>query len=163
VRWLRSSSLGFTLTEVIIGMGILTVVTGTAGVATMQTLESRTMEREDSLAAFELRKGLSWVAEDASMAATSDLLDGGPSASSVVINWIDKFQDAGTAHTASYVVVNGSLIRSYDGVAHPVARRIVSASFSRSGKTVTAQLEVRVNSQTTRQLTVKTIMRAASP
>ncbi len=163
MKWLRSASLGFTLTEVVIGMGILTIVTGSVGVATMQTLESRTMEREDSLAAFELRKGLSWIAEDASMAATTDLIDGGPAAPSIVMDWVDKFQDLGTPHTASYIVVNGALIRTNDGVAHPVAQRVVSASFLRSGKTLIAQLEVRVNSQTTRQLSVNIIMRAASP
>ncbi|MDO8750699.1 MAG: hypothetical protein Q7K03_06105, partial [Dehalococcoidia bacterium] len=107
----------------------------------------------------ELRKGLSWFSTDMKMTQTTDLADGG-SAATITASWIDQFQGAGTPHTSSYAKVGDSLVRTYDGVSHTVARGVSSAVFSRSGKTIVAQIEVQVSPGVTRTLSVKAVTRS---
>ena len=150
---------GFTLAEVLVGVSILTAVMSTVGMALFQALGTETRVVDDGLAISELRKGLGWFAGDIKMAKSTDLVDGAPAVSSATFSWTDEFQAAGTPHTISYAVVGDSLVRTYDGIAHTVTRRAVSASFSRSGQTITAQFEVDAGAGTTRILSVETFMR----
>ncbi len=153
-------SRGFTLPEVLVSMGILTVVMSTIGIALFQALDTQTGVVDDGLAINELRKGLSWFAKDVKMARSTDMVDGAPAVSSVTFTWTDEFQDAEVDHTSSYALVGDQLVRTYDGNAHTVARRVVSVAFSLSSRTVTAQFEIDAGAGTTRTLSVKTVIRS---
>ena len=141
-------------------VGILGIVTGTIGVAIFHSLGTENEVVADGIGINELRKGFSWFAEDVKMAQSSDLTDGGPSAATVSLSWTDQYADAGTNHTSSYALVGGELVRTYDGNAHTVARKVVSVSFSLSGSSITAQLEVQAEPGQTRTLSVSATMRS---
>jgi len=161
-NFLRDSR-GFTLVEVLVGVGILTIVMSTIGTAMFQALGTQKGVVDDGLAINELWKGLSWFAEDVKMAQNTDLVDGAPAVASVTFTWTDEFNDAGVSHTSSYALVDDMLVRTYDGNAHTVARRAISAAFSLSNRTVIAQFEVDAGAGTIRTLSLKTLMRSASP
>ena len=153
-------SRGFTLPEVLVSMGILTVVMSTIGIALFQALDTQTGIVDDGLAINELRKGFSWFAEDVKMARSADLVDGVP-APTVTLTWTDEFNDVGVDHTASYAGVGDRLVRTYDDNAHTVAHRVVSVAFTLSNRSITAQLEVEAEPGATRTLSVKGVMRSA--
>ena len=160
MKKLWRSQRGFTLVELVVVVSILTIVMGTIGAAMFQAMETEKEVVDDGLAISELRKGFSWFAADVKMATTGDLVNNAPAVSSVTMNWTDQFGGVGTPHAASYSLVGNSLVRTYDGNAHTVARRVVSVAFSLSNRTITAQVEVNSETGTTRTLSVKTVMRS---
>lgn len=152
--------MGFTLTEVVVMVGLMVTLMSTLGTTMFQALSTQGKIIDDGLAINELRKGLSRFSADMKMAKTTDLADGA-TANSITTSWTDQFQGAGTAHTSTYALVGNSLVRTYDGVSHTVGRGVSSALFSRSGKTVVAQIEVQVSPGVTRTLSVKAVMRSS--
>ena len=144
------------------GVSILTILMSTIGVAMFQALGTQRRVVDDGLAVNELRKGLSWLAVDVRMAKGTDLADLAPAVSSVTFTWTDEFNNSAAPHTSSYALVGNRLVRTYDGSAHTVARRVLSVEFSRSDKTVTAQLELDAGAGTTRTISLRTLMRSAS-
>lgn len=151
--------LGVTLVETLVGVGVLTLMTSTIGISLFQSVLTDQRVVDDGLAINELRKGLAWFAGDVKMASSADLVDGGAPAPAIAIAWTDQFEGAGTPHSASYTLVNDTLVRTYDGVSHVVARRVVTASFSRSGRAIVAQFQVDGEPGQTRTLSVRTLMR----
>ena len=159
-RFLRSER-GFTLAEILVEVGILTIFLGTIGGALYQAMGSQRGITDDGMAIFEQRKALSWFSGDAKMAKTTTLVDGAQPVSSVSFSWTDQYQGAGTAHTASYLVVGDTLVRTYDGQSHVVAQGVVSASFSLAGQVPTIQLVVTAKPGTTRPLSTSAFIRTA--
>lgn len=159
MRKLHYNQRGFTVVEVVASVAILTMVMGLLGTALFQALGTETVVVDDGLAINELRKGLSYFSEDVKMTQTTDLEDGGAPVSSCDLSWTDEYQDAQTPHTSSYALVGDRLVRTYDGNAHTVANRVISVSFSRSGQTITAQIEVDAGPPGTRTLSVNAVMR----
>ena len=162
MKKLWRSQRGFTLVEVLVGVGILGIIMGTIGAALFQALGTQAEVRDDGHAIDELRRGLAWIAQDVKMANSTNLEDGASAVPTVTLTWTDNFNDAGASHTSSYALVEDRLVRTYDGSGHVVGRRVVSVSFSRSGSTVTAQFEVDAGEGTTRTLSVRTVMRSTS-
>lgn len=160
-RFLQDSR-GFTVAELLVSVAILSMLAGVIGTAFSQVLTTERTVVDDGLALNELRKGLSWFTGDVRMASDTDLVDGGEPVSTCTLTWTDEFNDAQVAHSSSYAVVDDRLVRTYDGNAHTVAHRVVSVSFSRSGQTITAQLEVNAAPDITRTLSAKTVMRPGS-
>ncbi len=157
-----NSQKGFTLVEVLVAVGLLVVVMSSLGMTMGHALASETKIIDDGLAINEMRKGFSWFASDMKRAKATDLTDGGPAAASVTATWTDQYQGAGTAHSVTYALVNGNLVRTYDGASHTVGRNVSSVAFSRAGNTVVAQVTVEVRPGFTRMLSVKTVKRATS-
>ena len=153
------SQRGFTLIEVLVSVAILSMVMGTVGTALFQALGTERTVVDDGLAINELRRAISYFSGDVKMAQDTDLVDGGAPVSSCTLSWIDEFADAQVSHSSSYAVVDDGLVRTYDGNAHTVARRVVSVSFSRTGQTITIQLEVNAAPGITKTLSAKTVMR----
>lgn len=159
MRKLYCGQRGFTVVEVIVSVAILSMVMATLGTAIFQALGTERIVVDDGLAINELRKGLSYFSEDVKMTKTTNLEDGGAPVSSCTLSWTDEFQDAQTPHTSSYALVDDRLVRSYDGSEHTVAHRAVSVSFSRSGQTLSIQLETDAAPGATRTLSVSAVMR----
>ena len=133
------SSRGFTLVEMLVGVGIMGLAVGFIGAALFQTLGLSQAWSDDVLATKETRHAASWFARDALNAQTVDLADGAPPVSSVTISWTDQND---VAHTAAYAVVGDRLVRTLDGASITVARQVVSVSFSRSAQVITFSLTV---------------------
>ena len=146
---------GFTLAEMIVGVGILSIILGTIGASLFQALGTQRGVVDDGLAINELRNGLGWFAEDVKRARDADVTSG-----VLTLTWTDEYGDVGTNHTITYQLVGDSLVRTYDGSNHTVARRVVSVAFTLSSRTITAQLEVNAALGTTRTLSMKTVMRS---
>ena len=160
-RWWNRQG-GFTLAEMLVGLSILAVVTSSLGTAMFHSLGTQQRVIDDGRAINEIRKGLGWIAEDVKMAQSTDLVDGGPASSSATFTWTDEFSGAGASHSSAYALTNGDLVRTYDGASHPIARWVVSASFSLVNRTVTAQVETKAKPDGNRTASVKTVMRAGS-
>lgn len=166
LKGFSKDSRGFTLAEVLVGIGLLSIIMGILGSALFQALGTQRGVVDDGLAINELRKGLSWLAEDVKMATSTNLAIGATS-TSITLSWKDQFNDAGTTYTSSYNIVGDRLVRTLTvgtstPASHTVAHRVVSASFSRvATSTVLGQFEVNAKSGETRTLSVKTAMRAA--
>lgn len=160
MKKLMRSQLGFTLAEVLVAVGILTIVSSTIGTATFRALNIQGKVRDDGQAILQLQRGLGQFSSDMRKATATDLVDGAPPVSSLSLTWTDQYQGAGTAHTIAYALVGEDLVRTYDGVSHTLARRVVGVAFSRSSKTFTAQVEVKATPGSTRTLSVKANMRS---
>ena len=149
---LTHDSRGFTLVEVLVSVGILGIILGTVGTAIFQALASERTIATDGRAIHELRRGLNWFARDAARAADTNLPGDGSIADSVKLEWTDRYGDmAPISHTVTYALadtdgdgIDDSLLRNIDGVAHTVARRVVPGSlgFTRSARTLTAEISV---------------------
>ena len=161
MRRLWKGQSGMTLAEVLIGTAVLTLVMSIGGLSLFQALATEQTVVLDGSAINELRRGTGWFAEDVMMAQTSDLADGAPATSSVTFSWTNEYLGATDSHSSSYVLVGDRLVRTYDGDSHTVARRLVSADFSRSANTITAVLEVDSGLGTTRTLILQNTMGAA--
>ena len=151
---------GFTLVEVLVSVGILSVIMGTIGLGLFQSIGTQAIIIDDGHAIYELRKGLSWFGEDLMMAQSTDLVDAAPATSTVTFNWTNEYADASDSHSSIYSLVGGDLVRTYDGNSHAVARGVLSVSFTRSGDIIAAQLEVEAGSDT-RTLTLQNALGAA--
>ncbi len=139
LQTLLGSSRGFTLAEVLVSLGILSLAVGLIGGGIFQALSFSTDWTDDVVAVKEVRHAASWFARDALNAETTDLTDGASPVSSVVITWIDS---SSVAHTATYSLVDNRLVRDYDGASITVARDVVSVGFSRSSQILQLDLTV---------------------
>lgn len=150
---------GFTLIEMIVGISIMGFIVSGIGTTIFQSLSTTRGVVRDGQAINELRKGLAWFSADVKMAKTTNLIDGAPASSSVTFNWTDEYGGVGTAHTLSYTLSSGRLIRTLDGIAYTVAAKVNSASFTRSGQVITAQVQVDAGTGKTRTLSVDSVVR----
>ena len=159
-KWLRSQ-LGFTLAEVLVSVGLLTIATSIIGTSMFQALATQRVVQDDGHAIDELRKGLGWFAEGIKMAHTADVTGG-----VLTLTWTDHFNDADQDYTVTYAKAGNLLVRTlFVGTttnALAVVRRVASVSFSISGQTVSAQVEVDSKPQKTRTLSATAVMRPTS-
>ena len=122
-----ASHAGFTLAEVVIAVGILSIITSIMGASFFQAFLVNNDWRDDANATHQWRQAMNLFATDALNAEATDLTDGGPTAGSVNLSWTDL---AGVPHTADYSVAGGLLLRTFDGQRFVAARQVVSAQFS---------------------------------
>jgi len=129
LKRLLQSSNGFTLVEVLVSVGILTIILGILGSALFKAVVTERKVSDDGLAINELRKGLSWFAEDVKEAQTASLENCfGPGDPDLTLTW-NEYKDTDIIpHTICYSVVGDRLLRIYDGTAHPAARHLVQDS-----------------------------------
>jgi hypothetical protein len=130
---------GSTLFEVIVGVGILTAMGGFVGGGLYQVLASNRTWADDVLATKDMRNAQSWFVSDAMNAQSVSLVDGAPATTTVSLSWADS---GGSLHTSTYSRIGTNLVRNFDGAQTNVARRVVSSTFSRSGKTVSFVINV---------------------
>ena len=125
---LLPDSRGFTLMELMVSLAILSAVLGALGTAFSQALVTGTTISDDSLTITELRKGLSWFAEDVKGAKSA--VNGGCGAVTLTLNWEEYSDPDVIPHTICYSVAGDRLMRNYDGTAYPIARHVVPGSVS---------------------------------
>ncbi len=130
----RLSQKGSTLLEVIVSTGIL----GLLGVLLGAGLFQMTAVTQKTGAGLQAQAGTSRVLlqlmRDVQGAQSTDLVSGAPSVGAASFSWIDETE---TSHTVSYAVVNGDLLRTYDGNTAAIGRQVTSFTLSRSAKLIT--------------------------
>ena len=139
-RVLDRASPGFTLAELLVSLGILGISMGLIGGGIFQALELDRTWADDVVATREVRHATSWFAGDALNAQGTDLVDGAAPVSSATLSWTDQGQ---VSHAATYSLsADATLIRDVDGSKITVARKVLSAQFSRNGSILKLILEV---------------------
>jgi prepilin-type N-terminal cleavage/methylation domain-containing protein len=151
----RSSS-GFTLVEVMVALGILTLIFTFFGSAVFQVLSTQRGWQDDVEAIRTLRHAGSLFAGDALNAETTSLTDPAAPVSSVTLNWNDSNN---VAHTSTYSLSGDLLSRDYDGASRIAAEGVTSAGFSLSGKLVTFDLVVNAARGATKSRSLRTYLR----
>ena len=111
--------------------------------------------QDDRVATKDLRHTGSWFAGDALNAETV-VISGTPEAPTVTISWVDS---SDVFHSSIYSLDGDTLIRDDDGIVTPVAKSVVSADFSLSGRVLTLDLTVNSGNGGTTLMTLKTYFR----
>ncbi|MBI4287737.1 MAG: prepilin-type N-terminal cleavage/methylation domain-containing protein [Chloroflexi bacterium] len=143
---------GFTLVEVIVALGLMSLVTvgATSGVFYMLKASAEVSNRLPGLNSVQIAGR--WVSRDAQMAKNTDLVDGAPAVdievTPVTFYRTDYYNDPHTSHTTVYRVLDGELQREEDGQSTIVARDLTGVTFSISGRTVTVIISSEGQSRT---------------
>lgn len=159
LKKLIASSTGFTLLEVAVALGIMSLAVGMVGTAIFQTQSIQRYWQDDAIATKDLRHSGSWLARDVLNAETTNLVDGNPPVNTVTVNWTDS---ASVSHTAIYSLSGTTLMRNFDGVQNVLADRVVSVGFSLSSKVLTFSLEVQSSRGGTETINLQTYLRELS-
>lgn len=158
VKSLAARSGGFTLVEAVIAVGILTLGLGLVGSTVFQSLAIERFWRDDVIAVKDLRHAGSRFAGDALYTETTDLVDGAAAVGTVSLTWTDA---GAVTHTAAYSVSGDNrLVRDLDGAQSTLARGVVQAAFSLSGKVLSFNLEIEADRGTTKTSNLQTYLRA---
>lgn len=156
---------GFSLIEVLVALGIISLAVGLAGSGIFQVLSFERFWQDDMAATGDLRRAGSRFAGDALNA--EDAVDSlgqrvgcgpGASSSTVTLSWTDT---TGSPHTATYSLSGGSLIRVFDGNQNKLARRVVANSLEVSlcQRMLIMDLEVKAGRNTTENIRLQTHLR----
>ena len=137
---IRAGQGGFTLVEM---MAVMALVGLTAtGVSALFLQETRGTTESKSVVSTSMDIGDAgrWFGRDASMAQSSDLVDGAPPVDQIALTWTDWSQLEGTMHQSRYWLSGTELKRDYDGTVTTAARNISSVNFSQAGRVITASV-----------------------
>jgi hypothetical protein len=152
---LTRNSSGFALLEAAVGLSILSLGVVLIGTSVFQVLSIQRNWQDDRVATKDLRHTGSWFAGDALNAETV-VISGTPEAPTVTISWVDS---SDVFHSSIYSLDGDTLIRDDDGIVTPVAKSVVSADFSLSGRVLTLDLTVNSGNGGTTLMTLKTYLR----
>ena len=159
------SSAGFTLIEMVVALGVLSVVVALAGSGIFQIISFERFWQEDLVATGELRGAGSRFAGDALNAEDAKDSLGvrvgclpSESSSTVSLSWSDT---ADGPHSAAYRISEGSLIRNFDGNEKALARRVVANSMQVSlcQRLLTMDMQVQAGRGAVEDLHLETYMR----
>ena len=152
---------GLTLIEAMIAITVLAAVTAMFAVAVFQILSIQRTWRAEVLAIRDLRHAGSWFAGDALNAATTTLVDGAASTTSVTLNWTDV---ANTTYSITYSLSGSAapykLLRESGGSSLQMSDKVVDVGFSISGNVVTFDLTVEGAGDETRTKSLDTYLRS---
>lgn len=151
---------GITLIETLVALALVGIVMSVSGSAFFQFLTQPQKQGGNIAAAYDVRNASVWVARDAQMAQTTNLVDGAAPVSSVSLGWTDPPTEGGASHTVTYTLSGSNLLRTYDGQGLAVAHDVRSAGFSRSGSTIFFTVTSQEQTGKDIQKTYRTLMRA---
>jgi len=152
---LTRNSSGFALLEVAVGLSILSTGVVLIGTSVFQVLSLQRYWQDDRVATKDLRHTGSWFAGDALNAETV-VIAGTPEAPTVTLSWVDS---SDVFHSSVYSLDGDTLTRNDDGIVTPVAKGVVSAEFSLTGRVLTLELTVNSGNGGTTPLTLQTYLR----
>lgn len=150
------SSRGTTLLETLVGLGIIIFASSLLSSGLFQSLGVVNGWMDQVMATKDWRHAGSLFATDGLAAQSTDLASDAPAVSSMALMWTDK---NGVSHTSVYSVSGNTLVRTKDGVSQTVARQLISASFSRSGRTVHFEIVVEKDHGGTDTMALDTYLR----
>ena len=130
---------GFNLVEMVVSLGLLSLVMTLAGSGLFQAMGSQRWWLDDSIATRDLRHALSAYGSDAAKAEVVDLLDAGGPVTSLTITWSDE---TGGLKTSAFAQAGSTFTRTVDGNTSVLARNVTAVAFNRSGKNLDLSLTV---------------------
>lgn len=148
---------GFTLPEIAIVVGILSLGTALVGGGVFESLSVQRFWGDKVEATRELRHAQSWFAGDALSAKEINLVDNAPPVNTVTLAWTSA---AGVPRGASYSLSGTNLVRVFNGNQTILAQEVVSVGFSRSGRVLNFTIEVSADRGGTKTLNLRTYLRA---
>jgi len=159
VRKLLVQTSGLTLVEVVVALGILSIIGVMVTNGTFQIVRIQGTWRAEVIATKDLRHAGSYFAGDVMNAVTTTLVAGVSATTTVTLHWTDT---SNTFHTAKYSLSGTSmpyvLLRQLDGGQQEMAREVEAAGFSRSGDTIVFDLTVQSSGGSTRSASLNTYM-----
>ena len=154
---------GFTLVEVLVALGILSIAIALAGGGLFQVFSFQTSYQDKVVATKDLRHAGSWFSGDALNAQAAVDGNGEPldclsASDSVTLSWTDN---DGAYHTSTYQVSGDSFQRAYDGRVNTLADHVVtdSVGFLHCGNLLTLELEVEADSGQVKNTVLWTYLR----
>ena len=137
---------GFTLLEVIITLGVGTVIL--LGVVGSLFIIMRGIPeiRKETVALSGIERAAHWLNRDVGMGRDSNLVDAAPPVAQMTITWYDYTKAADLEEDQSHYVSytwspgTGELQRNYDGLITTVGVRLANVGFSLNDKSVTVTL-----------------------
>jgi len=134
----RAGQKGMTLVEVVIASAIAAVISAALGMVIYNI--STTTERSNNITSTvnDVNNAVYWISHDARMAGSTDLTEGDPVASEVLLSWVDG---GGNGHSSHYYLSGTELVRYYDGSTLTVARFIASLEFTVSSDSLNYVIE----------------------
>ena len=167
-----AGSAGFTLIEVVVAVGIISLAVGMIGGGLFNVHSIQGFWRDNVVATYEVRRATSRFAEDALQAEnvidpeqTGEVrlaCNPGSPPSSVNLTWTDT---GGVSHTTIYSVSAEELVRVHDGITLTVARQVAasSVSFSLCGSLLTFNLGIKSGKGATESMRTQTYLRRLLP
>ena len=133
------SQRGFSLVELMVSIGLLSLVMTLAGAGLFQVMGSQRWWLADSVATKDLRHSLSKFGDDAAKAEIVDLADAGGPVSSLAITWSDA---NGGLNVSTFAQAGDTFTRELGGTTSVLARNVTAVAFNRTGKTLKLDLTV---------------------
>ena len=127
-------SRGFTLVEVSLALGILSLGLGLVGTSIFQVFDIQRSWQDQRVATKETRHAASWFAGDALKAKATNLVDNDPPTSGVILTL--------ASGDVTYLRSGDTLVRETGGNQNVIARDVVSTGFSIDGEVLTFTVEV---------------------
>ena len=135
---MRSQS-GFTLVELLVALGIMSLMLPTVITSIYQIARGTTRITNELRIQQDIELASSWFTRDLALAMTTDVQDSSVSpfpepVGSMRVDWIDQTGwavEGSEAHYVEYTLIAPNLYRNYDGNITIVARYVSSIAFSR--------------------------------
>ena len=132
-RFIAQSS-GFTLMEVSLALGILSLGLGLVGTSIFQVFDIQRSWQDQRVATKETRHAASWFAGDALKAKATNLVDNNPPTDGVILTL--------ASGDVTYLRSGDTLVRETGGNQNVIAKKVVSNGFSIDGELLTFTVEV---------------------
>ncbi len=126
---------GFTLVEILVVMGVGSVILIGALLSIQQVLVGTGRSNSQVIAATDVNQAALRIKKDLIMAQNTDLTDNVTQSGSVLLGWTD-YTGNSTGHSISYALSGIELQRDYDGTVSIAGRKITSISFTQDGRVV---------------------------
>ena len=136
---MRSQS-GFTLVELLVALGIMSLMLPTVITSIYQIARGTTRITNELRIQQDIELASSWFTRDLALAKTTDVDDSVPPVTSMRVDWVDETGwavEGSESHYVEYTLIAPNLYRNYDGNISIVARYVSSIAFSREGTYIT--------------------------
>ncbi|MFC1951224.1 prepilin-type N-terminal cleavage/methylation domain-containing protein [Chloroflexota bacterium] len=134
----RAGQNGMTLVEVVIASAIAAAITAALAMVIYSLMTATERGNSINTTAHDVQRAVYWISHDARMAGSTDISDGDPAASEVLLSWVDG---GGNAHSSHYYLEGIELRRNYDANIMTVAKSITSIEFTVSGDNLNYVIE----------------------
>ena len=148
---LFAQSRGFTLMEVSLALGILSLGLGLVGTSIFQVFDIQRSWQDQRVATKETRHAASWFAGDALKAKATNLVDNDPPVDSVTLTL--------GSGDVTYSRSGDTLLRDAGGDQNVIAQDVVSTGFSLDGEVMTLTVEVAASGGNTETINLKNYLR----
>ena len=155
LRRISRSQAGVTLAELLIAVGIMSVMFPLVGSQLFAALSTGKDWRDDIGATVNLRRAASYVSRDAAIADSVSLGIASAPADTLDLDWTDTTD---TPHNVTYALSGSDLVRTIDSSSLIIARGVTYLQFSRAGDLLTLDLTVAGATGTTDSITASTAL-----